>query len=452
VYRWLLVLLLVAFVGCKRAERDIPEAPPGGDRTVPKEERSIKDDAVSIVWANLGYNPTERQTHIVFVDSFSDQEGWAKLEKYWNEPKDGKGPVQIKVPLGLPNPKDYLPNAAVMTRERWALGRQLFFDEKLLGEEKVSCATCHIPKEGYTDRRRKGEGGFNTPTLVNVVYNKTQFWDGRATNLEEVIQRELADEFRPTGRHTWPGVIGRLRKNKAYMQLFKATFADTWPNQDTVGIALATYMRTLLAGNSLHDRADQERRLSKDTSLTEAHFEAALKKDKNALAKLGKVGTATGIVAQDLLRGYKAFHTRLCSKCHLSSNGLYCDHQFHNIAVDPPDHDIPEKRGRFNVAPLGEKSRWLMGAFKTPTLRGLLRTAPYFHNGQEDTLLGAVRWHVDPNVRGPAIDTTFLSPLLAEPNGVPRDFKVPDHELKDIEFFLRALDGDEVDAFVLEKP
>lgn len=455
-YRWL-VLLLALFAGCKRAERDIPKAPPpDAERPTQKSEEQEKPkDDLSLVWTNRGRAPDAGQVPIEFVHSGSEE--WDKLKAYWNEPDTMHRAVRIKVPLGLPDPRS-LPTYSKMTRERWELGRRLFFSDKLLGDGK-SCASCHIPKENYTDGKQHGDRPLNTPALINVLYNNAQFWDGRATHLEEVVQRNPDDELSPPDgpfRHTWPGVISRLRKSEEYKHHFSAVFGSP-PTQYAVGVALATYLRTILSANSALDRALL---LAKAPPRLKAeHFKKVL--DKAALEKLGRPRDTPGQVADDLMRGYNLFHNYNCAKCHPISleNGLFRDYQYHNIGVDPPDEeDAPHRRGRFNVAPLGEKDHWVMGAWKTPSLRGLSLTSPYFHNGQVSKLREAIRWHLGPGTRKQGLDSRppFLSPYLANPNGTPRVFQ-PDknqlrQDLSDLELFLRAIDGEPVPAPVSVKP
>src|SRR5262249_37904170 len=125
--------------------------------------------------------------------------------------------------------------------------------------------------QGYTEHENPVTRGgvMNTPSLMNCVYNTHQFWDGRATALEEVVQRRLDDERPPAEtpvprdkraewRHAWSGVVGRLRRDPEYVKQFQAVFGND-PTQDGMAKALATYLRTILSGNSLYDRAEQER-------------------------------------------------------------------------------------------------------------------------------------------------------------------------------------------------
>ena len=90
----------------------------------------------------------------------------------------------------------------------------------------------------------------HTPTLINCVYNPHQFWDGRAAALEEVVQRPAKEGDDPLKQHNWAGLAERLRERPEYVRRFQQVFG-TLPTQDAVGKALATYMRTILVGNSL---------------------------------------------------------------------------------------------------------------------------------------------------------------------------------------------------------
>src|SRR5262249_8177463 len=155
------------------------------------------------------------------------------------------------------------------------------------------------PDRGFSDDQKTVDG-FNVLSLVNCVYNTHQFWDGRVLFLEEVVQRQLADEREPREsepfRHVWHGGIGRLRSSKSYARQFEQVFG-TPPTQDALGKALATYLRTLLAGNSLHDQARQRVKKA-DPGLRPAHYEAVL--DEAALKKLGRVKEAKARVAARL--------------------------------------------------------------------------------------------------------------------------------------------------------
>ena len=475
--RWLaptahLVLMgLVCLVGCQRARPYNPVAPTS--KTTARDTQESKPDApleplpADFAWQDEGPQVVRKgDARIEFVHQGSQPEEWKKLAGHWNDPTlartvgmiglpgvagaalaaDGAPVVKVKVPLGLDDPLAYIPAANPPTRGKWELGRRLFFDPSwLTARGKQSCADCHQPDRNFTDGTRKIEGGFNVPTLVNCVFDTHQFWDGRATYLEEVVQSRLEDEREPKEagpfRHVFPGVIGRLRASKSQVARFEAVFGGP-PTQDSVGKALATYLRTLLAGGSIHDRARHLQQQKGDRKLEAAHYEAVL--DEPALKSLGRAKEAKGKVAAGLARGWALFQGEAgCHVCHTSSNGHFSDSRFHNIGVS---RDEP---GRFAHAPPGERTRYLKGAFKTPTLRGLPWTWPYFHNGLTDDLSAVVRFHVQPLPGAPR--NAYLSPLLALPDGTRRDFGLTNQDVADLVLLLRALDC-QVDRFVRTNP
>lgn len=449
-----LALLSPLLTGCERARPYNPRPGRGVDTSSPTAERP-KPLPPDVAWLEMGRDPFVGDVPIEFVHEGSRPDEWAKLPTFWNEPglidpRDKEKPrpaILLKVPLGLDDPTAYLSPANQPTRGKWELGRRLFFDVGWLTEKRdVACATCHVPNEGFTDLKARSLPGRNAPTLVNVVFNRAQFWDGRATYLEEVVQQTLEDERSPSSRHAWGGVIARLRKDRSYRQHFEKVYgSDVLPTQDGVGQAIATYLRTLLAGNSLHDRAVRVQRQKKAAKLEAAHYEAVL--DDAALKQLGRPTAAKAVVAADLARGWKVFNgAGGCASCH-PPGGHFSDSRFYNLGVGIDDEVTtdPEKMGRFAFAPLGEKNRYSIGAWKVPTLRSLLRTGPYFHDGSERDLTAVVRYHVRPRPPGAAINL-HLDPKLAKPNGEHRDFAVDDDDIAAVVLLLRALNGDDVDG------
>jgi cytochrome c peroxidase len=356
--------------------------------------------------------------------------------------------VRVKVPRGLDDPREFVPASDPPTLAKWELGRRLFFDETWLTDrDGQSCATCHVPDTGFADAKPGHSGGrdvVNTPTLVNCVFNKRQFWDGRAASLEEVVQQMPADEqsaAAPAGtfRHAWGGVVGRLRKDDAYVRRFKDAFG-TGPTEDAVGRAVATYLRTLLAGDSVHDRALRAQAEAHSPTLEAAHYEQAL--DEAALTELGRAKANKADVARELLTGYRLFYDRRKTNCVACHGGReFTDGGFHNLGVGWPAEFEPGKEtGYFPHAPLGQKGRTLIGAFKTPTLRGLLRTAPYFHDGSAATLEDVVRFHAEGGNRNDFLDKE------------QRRLALDDGEMKALLLFLKALNGGPVDAAVAGPP
>jgi cytochrome c peroxidase len=431
---------------------------------------------------------------IEFVTEESDPETWKKLPKFWNDPTPtavtsllipspwtavplagmAGQPVRIKVPHGLPDPRPHIPEANPPTLAKWQLGRELFFDKTwLFGEKKSqSCASCHVPSRNFTDADRAHEG-YNTPTLVNVVYNRHQFWDGRAQYLEEVVQRSLEDE-RETERtngsaHVWGGVVRRLRLDANFRRRFADVF-QTEPTQVNLGQAMATYLRTLLAGDSVYDRARAHQRDRGGKELESADVAAVL--TEADLPLLERAGKKPSSVAGDLFHGYQLFFDLVanrklnCAKCH--SGPLFTDGGFHNVGVGfeygPKDDRWPETLGRYAYAPLGEKGPRLIGAFKTPTLRGLSLTKPYLHTGKAATLEDAVRRYdraaplEEPDRRDDRPNLSwnaYLDPILLKDGEwprMPRTLDLTNEEVNDLALFLRSLNGTPVDAAVASPP
>jgi cytochrome c peroxidase len=456
---WLLLLLTV---GCQPATpyqtvKPVVPAPPA--------PKSAPEEINSVGWFSLP-PMVQPDVSLEFVTE-------TNLPRFWNPPPTAEEKaavaaalslfpgtvsplaatpdmVRIKVPAGLDDPRPFLPSDSddnPPTLNKWRLGRDLFYDKSWLVEGGgESCASCHKPQAGFADAARV-YGDFNTPTLVNCVFNRRQFWDGRVQSLEEVVQRTVADETAPPDqqpfRHVWSGVVRRLRASTVYPQRFTRVFGGE-PTEDAVGKALATYLRTLLAADSIHDRAVAAQKADKADQLKAKHYETAL--DDAALKRLGVDKEPKADVAQKIYRGYRLFndleeHKTGCILCH--SGPEFTDGKFHNIGVDftwAESAEPGKEPGRFASLPLGRKDPRMIGAYKTPTLRGLPRTGPYFHDGSAATLEEAVRFHTDGGRLNAYLDHDLL----------PRD--VPSEEFADLVLFLRALEGAEVDPAVGPAP
>lgn len=439
----LLLFALLLPVGCERA-RPYDPRPRRDIDPLPSDVKALPAD---YTWIDGGREPFAKDTPIEFIHAEGNPEAWAKLPTFWNPPGKDAVPIRIKVPMGLDDPTGYIPPANRPTLGKWELGRQLFFDATWLDDKPgTSCAGCHDPKLGFSDGKRQSVGGRNTTTLVNVVYARSLFADGRATYLEEVVQRTPEDE-RTGGPHAWAGVIARLRKNKVLRSRFLEVF-DAPPHQDALGQAIATYLRTLLAADSLFDRARVAQRTARAATLSATHFEPLL--DNATLRQLDREKDAKAVVAADLARGWELFQGRAaCASCHPAGNGYFSDSRFYNIGIDAGGELLTERerQGRFLFAPLGEKSRYTLGAWKTPTLRGLGRSGPYFHNGEERELLAVIKRHIDPDPDGAPFNN-YLDPKLADSNGSRRKFGLSGGDVTALVTFLRSLDGMEVDPFV----
>jgi cytochrome c peroxidase len=267
--------------------------------------------------------------------------------------------------LGLPAVVP--PSDNPMTPARVALGRKLFFDKRLSSDNSISCATCHDPNYGFADphavsigvKGRHGER--NSHTLLNIAFMSPLMWDGRAETLEE--QAMLAFQS-PSEFNLDPEDAAAKLQRQGYSELFKQAFGeDVTP--ENLAKALAAYERTLLAGDSPFDRY-------------------LFKKETTA-------------ISPEARRGFEVFLKAQCDSCHLiMTEGLhpfalkyvvFTDGKFHNLGVDAkksrPDPGLSGVTGK--------PEDW--GRFRTPTLRNVALTAPYFHDGSAATLAEVVEFY-----------------------------------------------------------
>lgn len=280
------------------------------------------------------------------------------------------------IPAGLPPLR--VPENNPLTAEKIALGRQLYFDSRLSRDNTVSCASCHDPEKGWSNGERfatgvRGQkGGRSAPTIINAAYSRFQFWDGRADGLEEQalgpIQNPIEMDL------TLPELIERLNRIPGYKRQFQQVFGtDATPQ--SVAQAIASFERTVLSGNAPYDR-----------------FKAG---DQTALSPPAQ-------------RGMKVFFNKgHCSACHTGAS--FSDGGFHNIGVgmDDPEPDV----GRKAVTGLEGDT----GAFKTPTLREIARTAPYMHDGRFATLEEVIDYYDKGGTPNPWLDEEiFPLKLTAE--------------------------------------
>lgn len=251
-------------------------------------------------------------------------------------------------PLGLP--KVPAPENNPVTEGKVHLGKMLFFDTRLSKDSTVSCASCHDPEKGYSNNEAVAtgvggaKGGRNSPTIVNSAYSKLMFWDGRAGSLEEQALGPIQNPIEMT--MTLTDVESRLAAIDGYRSEFKKVFGDEKITSDRIAAAIASFERTIVSGNAPYDRY--------------------VNGDKSAMSESAR-------------RGKNLFFGKAnCGACHAGSS--FMDNAFHNIGVgmsaDKPDV------GRKAISKLDGDN----GAFKTPTLRDIDRTAPYMHDGSQATL------------------------------------------------------------------
>lgn len=233
------------------------------------------------------------------------------------------------------------------------LGKKLFFDPRLSGDGNMSCASCHNPLFGWSDGLPTAKGskskvlGRATPTITNSAYNSLQMWDGRKKSLEDQAIGPMLSTAEMNMDIS--AAIEFLKSNVEYKKYFEKAFPNEGINQETLAKALASFERTVVSNQSPFDRW--------------------IKGDKKALTK-------------KQIKGFKLFvdpEKGNCAVCHSAPN--FTDNGFHNIGLASYQVEMPDM-GRYAIKPIGI----LKGAFKTPTLRDIEYTAPYFHDGSAETL------------------------------------------------------------------
>ncbi|MBP3959305.1 cytochrome C peroxidase [Gemmata sp. G18] len=446
--------------------------------------------------------PFKDRVPVVFLTS--NQPEWKALKGFWTEgtqedadPATGlkvtRKVVKLKVPLGLTQ-APVVPAENPMTVEKWALGKELYYDKIMSTNGSVACASCHAPSKGFADGKRTSSGindalgPINSPTVFNSAYNRFQFWDGRGSSLEDQAQGPVGNNKEMFGGKTdpWEEAVARLRANPGYVKAFNAVFGHA-PTRDAAAKAIATYERTVLLGNSLHDRAEalMRKRVIEEESgkfvLKAEDYTNALKDEfatkGTALKDLGLDAAADAGKADEfgkrLLAGRELFFNKArCTNCH--TGDTYTDHGFHNLGVGAKDGELPlEEFGRFVRLATGHKDTALVGAFKTPGTRGLLWTAPYMHSGDEKTLEQVVDFYdrggnvnawLSEKMRDTAAESAYTK-ARAEGKSVdpavktygptkkpiiPLKLNLSTQEKADLVLFLRALNGEPLDPIVAD--
>jgi len=313
----------------------------------------------------------------------------------------GSGAADRSAPPAAPEDRVWLlgeppaPAENQTTPPRVELGKALFFDPRLSGNGTISCATCHNPSLGWSDGLRTGVGisgsvlGRATPTVLNTAYNTQFMWDGRKKSLED---QALGPMKTPEEMKTdFSAALALLNRTGGYRAMFHAAYPNEPISEETVAKAIAAFERTVVSKDSRFDR--------------------------------WIAGDRSALTAQEY-RGYKLFTDPAkgnCAVCHKPPN--FTDNGFHNIGIAhaPGQEDL----GRFKIRPVAVSK----GAFKTPTLRDIELTAPYFHSGSAATLAETVEHYA----RG-GDDRSNVSPEV-------RKLNLSAAEKADLVAFMKSLTG-----------
>ena len=286
------------------------------------------------------------------------------------------GSYKLQLPLGLPAQAAYIPADNPLTAEKIDLGKLLYSDPRLSKDNTIACASCHRPFHGFADPEKTSFGvghqlgGRNSPTVINRLFSKEQFWDGRAADLEAQAQGPLVNPVEMT-MPSHADVVKKVQSIKGYAPYFQKAFGTPEVTMPRIAQAIASYERTVVSGNSPYDRY---------------------------------VAGDQGAMSPAAVRGMTVFLGKgRCITCHAGFN--FTDEKYHNLGVgmDKPKPDL----GRYDQT----KQDVDKGAFKTPTIRNIVETAPYMHDGSEGTLMEVVELYDGGGIKNPN-----LSPLIHNPS------------------------------------
>jgi cytochrome c peroxidase len=360
-------------------------------------------------------------------------------------------PIPLAGPLSAPRsqqqvgfPKEQtlaaIPADNPQTPQKIALGEKLFFDGRLSVDGTVACASCHDPARAFTDGRPTSVGVHgqvgqrNAPTVMNALYNKFQFWDGRVRTLEEQAALVIVNPIE-MGQPNLDAAAFAIAAIPEYQKAFGNVFGHAPTGPDLLR-AIASYERTLLSFDSPFDRF--------------------INGDKNAIDDAAK-------------RGWALFNGQaLCNRCHAVSRTLpnltnFSDNDFHNIGIGILRHHVvPLARQAEKLVKSGDAKsldsaaiqsdmsvlgRFLvtkkekdLASFKTPSLRNLLLSAPYFHDGSQATLWDVV----DHYNKGDGLSDPWLDEDI-------QPLALHEEQIDDLVAFMASLTGREYEKAAAEE-
>jgi cytochrome c peroxidase len=317
----------------------------------------------------------------------------AVTEPAVTEPEPAEAAALPKVPLGLPEVP--IPEDNPITPEKVALGKMLYFDKRLSKDGTIACATCHDPEKAWAEHTPTSTGigdqvgGANSPTVINAAYATSQFWDGREPTLERQALGPIENPIEMG--HKLDVLVGELNEIPEYKEAFQKVFGTEVTN-DGIAKAIASFERMVLSGNSPYDKFKD----GQQDALSDAQ--------KRGLGLFEKLG---------------------CATCHKPP--LFSNYGFYNAGVgmdkDPPDEGRKAFTGKDDD----------LGKFRTPALREVANTYPYFHDGSVEKLEDAVALMASGGKDNPNLSVMMKGLRAAE---------VSEQDLKDLVEFLKALSGE----------
>jgi cytochrome c peroxidase len=336
-----------------------------------------------------GYTPQELRD----LYGSGNQSLWPKPHLF-DDAKEGFQDIGV-----LPKPEFPANNPYSEAKEE--LGKKLFFDPILSKSGQISCANCHDPELAWADGRRvayghdRQLGTRNSPTVLNIVYAKKYFWDGRAATLEDQAKAPIENPVEMNFHSRL--AVKTISKIKGYKEDFQKAFGSDKVTEENIVKAIATFERTIVSPKS--------------------KFDKFVSGEKEALT-------------DSEINGLHLFRTKAnCINCH--NTPYFSDQKFHNVGLTYFGREY-EDLGLYTISKKNED----VGKFKTATLREISQTAPYMHNGLFPNIRGVLNMY---NAGMPDEKRNRESPLAPHKSKMLEKLNLTDQELTDLENFLNTL-------------
>ena len=352
---------------------------------------------ISLIVANLiSASGTKELTIDEIVESYKAD------SSLWIKPHLSEG-VEFREIEALPQTPPY-PTHNPYSKEKAELGENLFNDPKLSASNQIACANCHDEQLGFSDGRSvsyghdRQKGRRNSPSITMSAFGVEKFWDGRAKNLEAQAIMPIADPKEMAYDAT--KAAKKLNKIQSYKEAFKGAFGTSEITKELIGKAIATYER----GTMRHTK-----------------FDRFMRGNKNAMN-------------EKEIYGMHLFRTKArCINCH---NGVeFSDNKYHNLGLHFYGREKYEDLGRYEVS----KNIADVGAFKTPSLRGVSKSAPYMHNGLFPHLSGVIHAYNAGMANPTPKNDKIYNPPFPQTSHLLQKLNLSKDEMEALEAFLRAL-------------